>query len=110
MKKRQNGSSLSASGNAQRHSGPCSKASAGVLVRPSRSPASATRGATPRSALVLDPRALRVGALADEDRARGALLALADLRVEARERYAGGARDADVPLAVRAGHEHADPL
>src|SRR4051794_35146689 len=108
MKKRQNGRSVPGSGNAQRHSGSRSNASVRVSVSPARSACVATRGATCRS--ILGPGDLRVRALAYEDRARRALAALPDLRVEARHADARGARHGDVPLAVRARHEEADAL
>src|SRR4051794_29646707 len=95
------------SGNTQRHSGSPANASVSVFVRPSTSATAAVRG-TARPRLVLGPRHLGVGALAYEDRAGGAFLALPDLRVEAREADARGARDVDVPLAVRARYEQAD--
>src|SRR4051812_8195937 len=110
MKKRQKGSSVPGSGNTQRQSGSFSNASVSVFVRLSRSSSVASRGATAAQRSLLGPRALGVGALAHEDRAGGAFLALADLRVEVRHRDPRGAGDRDVPLAARAGHEHADAL
>src|SRR5436190_7470002 len=106
MKKRQKGSSVPGSGNTQRQSGSFSNASVSVFVRLSRSSSVASRGATAAQRPLLGPRALGVGALAHEDRAGSALLALPHLGVEAREADARGAGYGDVPLAARAGHEH----